>query len=116
LTKRDGSFLLAREENPDFTFDEVIGKTIIGGRKGGMPEMTLEWVLKQNGIVPDEDVAIDTSIQFAAMTKIAIEQDFYASIYLSNMAELARQHSDNVIKAKNKGKELKHEYKTNLNV
>lgn len=68
LTKRDGSFLLAREENPNFSFDEVIGKTIIGGRKGGMPEMTLEWVLKQNGIIPGEDVTIDTSIQFAAMS------------------------------------------------
>lgn len=68
LTKRDGSFLLAREENPDFTFDEVIGKDIIGGRKGGMPEMTLEWVLKDNGIMPGEDVFVDTSIQFAAMS------------------------------------------------
>ncbi len=68
LTKRDGSFLLAREPNPNFTFNEVIGKTIIGGRKGGMPQMTLEWVLKQNGIVPGEDVTIDTSIQFAAMS------------------------------------------------
>lgn len=68
LTKRDGSFLLAREPNPNFTFNEVIGKTIIGGRKGGMPEMTLEWVLKQNKIVPGEDTTIDTSIQFAAMS------------------------------------------------
>ncbi|NLK72810.1 MAG: ABC transporter substrate-binding protein [Clostridiales bacterium] len=68
LTKRDGSFLLAREKSPNFTFEEVKGKTIIGGRKGGMPEMTLEWVLKQKGIKPDVDVFIDTSIQFAAMS------------------------------------------------
>lgn len=68
LTKCDGSFLLARKENPRFDFSEVIGKTIIGGRKGGMPEMTLEWVLKQNEIIPGEDVVIDTSIQFAAMS------------------------------------------------
>jgi hypothetical protein len=53
---------------------------------------------------------------FTGKTKIAIEQDFYASIYLSNMAELARQNSDNVIKAKNSDKVLKHEYKTNLNI
>lgn len=68
LTKRDGSFLLGREKDPDFTFDKVRDKTIIGGRKGGMPEMTLEWVLKDNGIMPGEDVEIDTSIQFAAMS------------------------------------------------
>ncbi len=68
LTKRDGSFLLGREPDLNFTFDKVKGKYIIGGRKGGMPEMTLEWVLRQNGIEPGEDVFIDTSIQFAAMS------------------------------------------------
>ncbi|WP_231272851.1 IS4 family transposase [Clostridium botulinum] len=53
---------------------------------------------------------------FTGRTKKAIEQDFYASIYLSNMIELARQESDKIIKEKNKGKNLKHEYKTNLNI
>ena len=53
---------------------------------------------------------------FTGKTKVAIEQDFYASIYLSNMAELARQHSDVVVKSKNANKTLKHEYKTNMNV
>ncbi len=53
---------------------------------------------------------------FTGRTKIAIEQDFYASIYLSNMIELARQESDEIVKEKNKGKNLKHEYKTNLNI
>lgn len=67
LTKRDGSFLLAREPDDNFSFDKVKDKYIIGGRKGGMPEMSLEWVLKQNGIIPGEDVTVDTSIQFAAM-------------------------------------------------
>ncbi|MFZ7130806.1 MAG: ABC transporter substrate-binding protein [Eubacteriales bacterium] len=67
LTKRDGSFLLAREPDENFTFEKVIGKDIIGGRKGGMPEMSLEWVLKQHDIIPGEDVNVDTSIQFAAM-------------------------------------------------
>ena len=37
LTQRDGTFLVAREEDPDFTFDKLKGKTIIGGRIGGMP-------------------------------------------------------------------------------
>ncbi len=53
---------------------------------------------------------------FTGRTKIAIEQDFYASIYLSNMIELARQESDEIVKEKNKGKNLKHKYKTNLNI
>lgn len=53
---------------------------------------------------------------FTGTTKIAIEQDFYASIYLSNMIELARQESDEIINSNNNGKNLKHEYKTNLNI
>jgi len=68
LTKRDGSFLVARQPDPNFTFDKLRGKYIIGGRKGGMPEMSLEWVLRENGLEPGVDVTVDTSIQFAAMT------------------------------------------------
>lgn len=68
LTKRDGSFLVARAPDPNFTFDKLRGKYIIGGRKGGMPEMSLEWVLRENGLEPGVDVTVDTSIQFAAMT------------------------------------------------
>jgi NitT/TauT family transport system substrate-binding protein len=68
LTQCDGSFLLAREPDPDFDIQDVVGSLIIGGRKGGMPEMTLEWVLKQNGIIPGVDVTIDTSIAFNAMS------------------------------------------------
>jgi NitT/TauT family transport system substrate-binding protein len=67
LTKRDGSFLVGREPMPDFKWDDVRGKKIIGGRKGGVPEMTLEYVLKQNNIMPGQDVEVDTSIQFALM-------------------------------------------------
>lgn len=67
LTKRDGSFIVARKTDPDFTFDKLKGKHVIGGRKGGMPLMSLQWVLTQNGIDPDKDVNIDMSIQFAAM-------------------------------------------------
>lgn len=67
LTKRDGTFLVAREPMEDFTLAELEGKTVIGGRKGGMPEMTFEMVLRENGMDPTTDVLIDTSIEFAAM-------------------------------------------------
>ena len=67
LTTRDGSFLVAREPNPNFTWEDVRGKSIIGGRKGGMPLMTLEYVLKKNGLIPGEDVEVLTHIQFALM-------------------------------------------------
>lgn len=67
LTQKDGSFIVAREKIDNFTLDDLKGKKIIGGRKAGMPEMTLEWVLKEHGINPNTDLEIDTSIQFAAM-------------------------------------------------
>ena len=67
LTKRDGSFLVSREKYDNFTLEDLKGKTVIGGRKGGMPEMTFEWALRENGLNPTKDLIIDTSIAFAAM-------------------------------------------------
>lgn len=66
LTKRDGSFLVGRVDE-DFTWENLRGKTIIGGRKGGVPEMTLEYVMRQNGIIPNQDAVVDTSVQFSMM-------------------------------------------------
>ena len=67
LTQRDGSFLVAREPMPDFTWEDVRGKSIIGGRPGGVPLMTLEYVLKKQGLIPGKDVEVLTHIQFALM-------------------------------------------------
>ena len=66
LTKRDGSFLVGRTDE-DFDWSNLKGKTIIGGRKGGVPEMTLEYVLRHNGVEPQEDAVVDTSVQFNMM-------------------------------------------------
>ncbi|MGJ0845912.1 ABC transporter substrate-binding protein [Tissierella praeacuta] len=67
LTQRDGSFLVGREKDDKFTFDKLKGKTVIGGRKGGMPEMTLEYVIKNYGLEIDKDVEVRTDIQFDVM-------------------------------------------------
>ncbi len=67
LTQRDGSFLVGRERDDNFTFDKLKGKTVIGGRKGGMPEMTLEYVIKNYGLEIDKDVEVRTDIQFDVM-------------------------------------------------
>jgi len=66
LTQRDGSFLVAKAAAPNFYWGETKGKTIIGGRPGGVPEMTLEYVLKKNGVIPGQDVNIITNIQLSA--------------------------------------------------
>lgn len=66
LTKRDGSFLVGRTD-AEFSWENLKGTTIIGGRAGGVPEMTLEYVMRQNGVVPGEDAIVDTSVQFDMM-------------------------------------------------
>lgn len=73
LTKRDGSFLVGREPDPDFKWEKLKGKTVIGGRPGGIPEMTLEYILKNHGMTvsyndekPAKDVNIITNLDFTA--------------------------------------------------
>ena len=67
LTQKDRSFLVSRTPIENFTLEDLRGKTVIGGRRGGMPEMTFEYVLRQNGMDPKTDLTIDTSVEFAAM-------------------------------------------------
>ena len=67
LTKRDGSFLIAREPSDSFSWSDLVGKTIIGGRAGGMPIMTLRWVMANNGLIDGENCTIIDSIQFNLM-------------------------------------------------
>lgn len=67
LTKRDGSFLVSREKKDNFTWQDLKGKTVIPGRKGGVPYMTLEYVLKKQGINPQTDLVLDDSIKFDLM-------------------------------------------------
>ncbi len=72
VTQCDGSFLVSKNPNPNFKFSDLSGTEIIGGRKGGVPEMTLEYVLKANGLDarPDDETAevnVRTDISFDAM-------------------------------------------------
>ena len=66
LTQRAGNFLVAREEMPDFKWEDLKGRKVLGGRKGGMPEMVFEYILKKNGIDPQKDLTIDLSIDFGS--------------------------------------------------
>lgn len=66
LSQRAGNFLVAREPIPTFNWDMVKNKTIVGGRPGGMPQMVLEYILKQNGIEPFVDTEIITNLDFTA--------------------------------------------------
>ena len=64
LTQRAGNFLVGREPEPDFQWENLKGKKVLGGRAGGMPQMVFEYILKKNGIDPKTDLSIDQSINF----------------------------------------------------
>ena len=65
LTQRDGTFIVGREKIDNFTLEDLKGKSILGGRKGGMPFMTLEYALKENDVY--DEVNVRNDVAFAAM-------------------------------------------------
>lgn len=67
MTQKDGSFLVSKEKTDNFNWNDLKGKTVIPGRKGGVPYMTFEYVLKKNGINPKKDLVLDDSIKFDLM-------------------------------------------------
>lgn len=66
LTQRAGNFLVSREPIENFTWDMLKGKTVLGGRAGGMPQMVFEYILEMNNIDPTTDVSINQSIDFGS--------------------------------------------------
>lgn len=91
LTKRDGSFIVGREKNNNFKLSDLKGKYIIGGRKGGMPEMTLEYTLKENNI-DINDLTIDTSVEFASMASAFIGgTGDYVTLFEPNATTLEKE-------------------------
>ena len=66
LTQRAGNFLVSREPMEDFQWSDLKGKSILGGRKGGMPQMVFEYILKKNNLDPVTDMGIAQSIGFGS--------------------------------------------------
>ena len=66
LTQRAGNFLVSRKPMDDFQWKDLKGTSVLGGRKGGMPQMVFEYVLKKHGIDPETDLTIDQSIDFGS--------------------------------------------------
>ena len=98
LTKKDGSFLIARNENKDFKVTDLKGSHIIAGRKGGMPSMTLKWALNQNGIDTDKDLNFDTSIAFASMNGAFIGgTGDYVTAFEPSASQLVKQGYGHIV-------------------
>lgn len=98
LTQKDGTFLVSRKKYDNFKLEDLKGKSIIGGRAGGMPEMTFEYALKQNGIDPKKDVEIDTSVAFPAMSGAFIGgQGDFVTLFEPNATEVEEQGYGHVV-------------------
>lgn len=68
LTKRDGSFLVSRTPIEDFDWStDLVGKSVIAGRRGGMPAMTFEWLCNKNGLTNGSNITLDLETSFGAM-------------------------------------------------
>lgn len=65
LTQTDGTFLVAKEQQPDFEWEDLKDSTFLGQRKGGMPQMVGEYVIKQHGIDPHNDLNLLQNVDFA---------------------------------------------------
>jgi NitT/TauT family transport system substrate-binding protein len=98
LTNGDGTFLMGRQPEPNFKWSDLKGKTVIGGRKGGMPAIILEYVLEKNGLTVGEDVFIDTTMQFAAMPGAFLGgQGDYVIIFEPTASSMAKESSAHIV-------------------
>jgi len=75
LTQRAGNFLVAREKISEFQWKDLKGKTVLGGRKGGMPQMVFEYILKEEGLDPETDLEINQNIDFGATAAAFAEEN-----------------------------------------
>jgi len=85
LTQRAGNFLVAREEMEDFKWEDLKGSYVLGGRKGGMPQMVFEYILKQNGMNPETDLEINQSIDFGSTAAAFSEGQGEFTVELHNL-------------------------------
>lgn len=94
LTKRDGSFLVSRKKDNKFNLNDLKDKTILGGRIGGMPAMTLNYTLNQKGI----KAKVDTSVDFANLTGAFLNgQGDYVTLFEPNALNLEKENKGYVV-------------------
>lgn len=94
VTQRDGSFLVGKTPDDEFLWEKLKGKSVIGGRTGGMPEMTLEYVLKKHNIDINKDMTLRTDVSFDLMGgAFTAGEDDYVALFepSASMMELAGQ-------------------------
>ena len=101
LTKRDGSFIVAKHEYPNFTLDDLVGKEIIGGRQGGVPAMTLEYCIKEAGLsigTTGDKVNLNTSVAFANTASVFESTDAeFCTLFEPTASELCASKGYHIV-------------------
>ena len=103
LTKRDGSFIVSREKNDDFSYEDMTGKEILGGRAGGVPLMTLEYLLKNKGLTIGEnksagEVNVRSDVQFGVMAgAFAAGEGDYTTAFEPTATQLEKQGAGYIV-------------------
>ncbi|KRU24774.1 NMT1-like family protein [Clostridium sporogenes] len=98
LTQSDGSFLVGKNKEENFRWESLKGKKIIGGRPGGMPEMSLEYVLKNHGINPKSDVELITNIAFTATAGAFKSGDYdYVALFEPTASMLEKENAGHIV-------------------
>lgn len=100
VTKRDGSMLVSRRNNNEFTWEDLKGTDVLPGRVGGVPYMTFEYVLKENNIDPQSDLNLDTSISFDAMTSAFVSGvGDYVTVFEPTASSLETNNQGHIVAA-----------------
>lgn len=98
LTQTDGTFLVAKNDYPNFTWDDVKGKSFLGQRIGGMPQMVGEFVLKKHGIDPHEDLDLSQNIDFANIPGAFVSGDYeFVQLFEPTASVLEKEGQGHVI-------------------
>lgn len=99
LTQRAGNFLVSRQPIESFDWNMIKGKTVLGGRAGGMPQMVFEYILAQNNIDPAQDVSIDQSIDFGSTAAAFSGGDADFTVEFEPHATLLEEKGDGYVVA-----------------
>lgn len=99
LTQRAGNFLVCKHPIDHFEWSMLRGKEVLGGRTGGMPEMVFEYILRMNGLEPDQDVIIDKSVDFGATAAAFSGSDVEFTVEFEPHATLLAQKGDGYVVA-----------------
>ena len=99
LTQRAGNFLVGRTPEADFKWENLVGKKVLGGRAGGMPQMVFEYILKKNGIDPTKDLTIDQSISFGLTAAAFTSNDFDYTVEFEPFATALEQEGNGHVAA-----------------